>query len=62
MRDMKIAIIAEFFLHNPLTQVMYFFTSRYRHIPHESQKKPNILLSNAYLQRKNNSNSLLFTS
>lgn len=49
MRDMKIAIIAEFFLHNPLTQVMYFLTSRYRHIPHESQKKPNSLLSNAYL-------------
>lgn len=40
MRDMKIAIIAEFFLHNPLTQVMYFLTSRYRHIPHESQKNP----------------------
>lgn len=40
MRDMKITIIAEFFLHNPLTQVMYFLTSRYRHIPHESQKNP----------------------
>lgn len=41
---MKIAIIAEFFLHNPLTQVMYFFTSRYRHIPHESQKKQHFVV------------------
>lgn len=59
---MKIAIIAEFFLQQSANAGYVFFDESIPSYSAWITKKPNILLSNAYLQRKNNSNSLLFTS
>lgn len=46
MRDVKAAIIAEIFLHNPLTRVTeYVIFLQCRHFPiqHESPKESNLL-------------------